>query len=49
MKGVKLTHDLVNAKTGKSVADAGAKMTPRLLDPPQGGRASRRCASPPRS
>lgn len=31
MKGVKLTHDLVNAKTGKTVADAGAKMTPRLL------------------
>src|SRR5687768_11131510 len=31
MKGVKLTHDLVNGKTGKSVADAGAKMTPRLL------------------
>ena len=37
MKGVKLTHDLVNAKTGKSVAEAGAKMTPRLLEPPQGG------------
>jgi DNA-directed RNA polymerase subunit beta len=32
MKGVKLTHDLVNAKTGKTVADAGAKMTPRLLN-----------------
>jgi DNA-directed RNA polymerase subunit beta len=31
MKGVKLTHDLVNGKTGKTVADAGAKMTPRLL------------------
>ena len=31
MKGVKLTHDLVNAKSGKTVADAGAKMTPRLL------------------
>ena len=31
MKGIKLTHDLVNAKTGKTVADAGAKMTPRLL------------------
>src|ERR1700742_2526761 len=31
MKGIKLTHDLVNAKTGKSVAEAGAKMTPRLL------------------
>ncbi len=31
MKGVKLTHDLVNGKTGKSVAEAGAKMTPRLL------------------
>src|ERR671912_1318763 len=32
MRGVKLTHDLVNGKTGKSVADAGAKMTPRLLN-----------------
>jgi DNA-directed RNA polymerase subunit beta len=31
MKGVKLTHDLINAKTGKAVADAGAKLTPRLL------------------
>lgn len=31
MKGVKLTHDLVNAKSGKTVAEAGAKMTPRLL------------------
>src|SRR6476619_1645703 len=31
MKGIKLTHDLVNAKSGKTVADAGAKMTPRLL------------------
>jgi DNA-directed RNA polymerase subunit beta len=30
MRGVKLTHDLVNGKTGKSVADAGTKMTPRL-------------------
>jgi DNA-directed RNA polymerase subunit beta len=32
MRGVKLTHDLVNGKTGKSVADAGTKMTPRLLN-----------------
>src|SRR5881394_1333688 len=31
MKGVKLTHDLVNAKNSKTVAEAGAKMTPRLL------------------
>src|SRR6266404_5206861 len=31
MRGVKLTHDLINAKTGKAVADAGAKLTPRLL------------------
>src|SRR5476651_1815517 len=31
MKGVKLTHNLVNAKTNKTVADAGAKLTPRLL------------------
>src|ERR1044071_1922211 len=32
MKGIKLTHGLVNGKTGKAVADAGAKMTPRLLN-----------------
>ncbi|HTE79812.1 MAG TPA: DNA-directed RNA polymerase subunit beta, partial [Reyranella sp.] len=32
MKGVKITHDLINAKTGKTVAEAGAKMTPRLLN-----------------
>jgi DNA-directed RNA polymerase subunit beta len=32
MRGVKLTHDLVNGKTGKAVAEAGAKMTPRLLN-----------------
>ncbi|WP_428683619.1 DNA-directed RNA polymerase subunit beta [Reyranella sp.] len=32
MRGVKLTHDLVNGKTGKSVAEAGTKMTPRLLN-----------------
>src|ERR1700744_3395860 len=32
MKGVKLTHDLVNAKTCKTVAEANAKMTPRLLN-----------------
>jgi DNA-directed RNA polymerase subunit beta len=31
MKNVKITHALINAKTGKSVADAGSKMTPRLL------------------
>ncbi len=32
LRGVKLTHDLVNAKTNKPVADAGTKMTPRLLN-----------------
>src|SRR5262245_19344168 len=32
LRGVKLTHDLVNAKTNKAVADAGAKLTPRLLN-----------------
>ncbi len=31
LRGVKLVSDLVNAKTGKSVAEAGTKMTPRLL------------------
>ncbi len=30
MRGAKLVHDLVNAKTGKAVAEAGAKITPRL-------------------
>ena len=30
MRGVKLIHDLVNAATGKVVADAGTKVTPRL-------------------
>jgi DNA-directed RNA polymerase subunit beta len=30
MRGVKLVHDLVNAATGKVVADAGTKVTPRL-------------------
>ncbi len=30
-RGTKLTADLINAKTGKSVAEAGAKMTPRLI------------------
>src|SRR6266851_3127628 len=29
-RGVKLAHDLVDAKTGKARAEAGAKMTPRL-------------------
>jgi DNA-directed RNA polymerase subunit beta len=31
MKGVKLTHDLVDAETGTVVAEAGAKMTPRAI------------------
>ncbi|MFN3826575.1 MAG: DNA-directed RNA polymerase subunit beta [Micavibrio sp.] len=30
LRGVKLVHDLVDAKTGKAVVDAGEKMTPRL-------------------
>ena len=30
LRGVKLLRDLVDAKSGKSVAEAGAKMTPRL-------------------
>ena len=29
-KGVKLTRDLIDAKTGKVMAEAGTKMTPRL-------------------
>ena len=31
LRGVKLTKDLVNAKTGKVVAEAGEKITPRKL------------------
>jgi DNA-directed RNA polymerase subunit beta len=31
MRGTKLTHDLINGKTGRTVAEAGTKMTPRLL------------------
>jgi DNA-directed RNA polymerase subunit beta len=31
LRGQKLTHDLVNAKTGKVEAESGAKVTPRLL------------------
>jgi DNA-directed RNA polymerase subunit beta len=30
LKGVKLVSDLIDAKTGEKVADAGTKMTPRL-------------------
>ncbi|MSP52069.1 MAG: DNA-directed RNA polymerase subunit beta [Alphaproteobacteria bacterium] len=30
MRGVKLTHDLINAKTGRVVAEAGTKLTPPL-------------------
>jgi DNA-directed RNA polymerase subunit beta len=31
LRGTKLAYDLVDAKSGKVVADAGTKMTPRLL------------------
>ena len=31
MKNVKLLRDMINAKTGRVVAEAGAKLTPRLL------------------
>jgi DNA-directed RNA polymerase subunit beta len=31
LRGVRLTSDLINAKTGKVVAEAGTKMTPRSL------------------
>jgi len=31
LRGVKLTSDLVNAMTGKVVAETGTKMTPRLI------------------
>src|SRR5690606_7867460 len=29
LRGVKLAHDLVDAKTGKAVVEAGSKITPR--------------------
>jgi DNA-directed RNA polymerase beta subunit len=31
LRGTKLTHDLINGKNGRKVADAGTKMTPRLI------------------
>ncbi len=31
MRGLKLTRDLIDANTGEHLADAGAKLTPRLL------------------
>ena len=31
MRGIKLVRELVNAKTGRPMAEAGTKMTPRLL------------------
>ncbi len=37
LKGAKLAADLVDAKTGKAVAEAGAKMTPRLIKKLQEG------------
>ncbi|PWC37082.1 DNA-directed RNA polymerase subunit beta [Azospirillum sp. TSO22-1] len=37
MKGVKLVSDLVDAKTGAVVAEAGAKMTPRAIKKLQEG------------
>ena len=31
LRGMKLTHDLVNAKSGRSLAEEGTKITPRFL------------------
>ncbi len=31
LRGSKLTHNLVNGKTGRTVAEVGTKMTPRLI------------------
>ncbi len=31
LRGTKLTHDLINAKNGRTVAEVGEKMTPRQL------------------
>ena len=38
MRGLKLISDLVNAKSGKVVAEAGAKMTPRLIKELESGK-----------
>ncbi|MEW5703057.1 MAG: DNA-directed RNA polymerase subunit beta [Pseudomonadota bacterium] len=37
MRGTKLTHDLVNARSGKVVVEAGTKITPRLIKKLQEG------------
>jgi len=40
MRGVKLIGDLINAKTGKVVAEAGDKLTPRVIRKLEGKRLS---------
>lgn len=46
MKGVKLTHDLVDADTGAVVAETGAKMTPRAIRKLQDGGLKNQLISP---
>ena len=45
LRGVKLTSDLIDAKTGKVVAEAGDKMTPRARQEARSRAASRKCSS----
>ncbi len=46
MKGVKLTHDLVDADTGAVVAETGAKITPRVIKKLQEGGLKNQLVSP---
>jgi len=45
-RGVKLTHDLVNAKTGKVAVEAGEKITPRLIKRLRDGGLKEQLVSP---
>jgi DNA-directed RNA polymerase subunit beta len=46
MKGVKLTHELVDADTGAVLAEVGAKMTPRMIKKLQDGGLKNQLISP---
>jgi DNA-directed RNA polymerase subunit beta len=46
MKGVKLTHELVDADTGAVLAEVGAKMTPRMIKKLQEGGLKNQLVSP---
>ena len=49
LRGVKLTADLVDANTGEAVAEAGTKMTPRLVKQARGAGHERGLLLAPRS